>query len=35
MDAAKLVIETLETNKSDAKDWAAVRKEAFSSEKNE
>lgn len=34
-DAAKLVIETLETNRSDAKDWASVRKEAFSSEKNE
>ncbi|XP_059458713.1 uncharacterized protein LOC132188307 [Corylus avellana] len=34
-DAAKLVIETLETNRSDANDWASVRKEAFSSEKNE
>ncbi|GMY09146.1 transcription factor 25 [Fagus crenata] len=34
-DASKLVIETLETNRSDAKDWACVRKEAFPSEKNE
>ncbi|KAL9304205.1 hypothetical protein ACSQ67_021468 [Phaseolus vulgaris] len=33
--AAKLVIETLESNKSEVKDWACVRKEAFSSEKNE
>ncbi|KAG4937970.1 hypothetical protein JHK84_044214 [Glycine max] len=33
--AAKLVIETLESNKSELKDWACVRKEAFSSEKNE
>nr|KYP39724.1 Transcription factor 25 [Cajanus cajan] len=33
--AAKLVIETLENNKSEVKDWACVRKEAFSSEKNE
>ncbi|TKY64179.1 Transcription factor 25 [Spatholobus suberectus] len=32
---AKLVIETLENNKSEVKDWACVRKEAFSSEKNE
>ncbi|XVE77371.1 hypothetical protein DITRI_Ditri13aG0056900 [Diplodiscus trichospermus] len=29
------VTETLEHNKSDAKDWACVRKEAFSSDKNE
>lgn len=34
-DAAKQVIETQETNSSDAKDWACVRKEVFSSEKNE
>ncbi|KAF5451851.1 hypothetical protein F2P56_026914 [Juglans regia] len=34
-DAAKLVIETMETNESDANDWACVRKEAFPSEKNE
>ncbi|XP_027335552.1 transcription factor 25 [Abrus precatorius] len=33
--AAKLVIETLESNQSELKDWACVRKEAFSSEKNE
>lgn len=33
--AAKLVIETLESNKSEVNDWACVRKEAFSSEKNE
>jgi len=33
--ATKLVIETLENNKSEVKDWACVRKEAFSSEKNE
>lgn len=33
--AAKLVVETLESNKSEVKDWACVRKEAFSSEKNE
>ncbi|BAT98212.1 hypothetical protein VIGAN_09185100 [Vigna angularis var. angularis] len=33
--AAKTVIETLESNKSEVKDWACVRKEAFSSEKNE
>ncbi|XWS76775.1 hypothetical protein CRYUN_Cryun01aG0206700 [Craigia yunnanensis] len=32
---AALVIETLEHNKSHAKDWACVRKEAFSSDKNE
>ncbi|XP_019056113.1 PREDICTED: transcription factor 25 isoform X2 [Nelumbo nucifera] len=34
-DAARLVIETLDSNGSDAKDWACVRKEAFPSEKNE
>ncbi|XP_061340890.1 uncharacterized protein LOC133287331 isoform X2 [Gastrolobium bilobum] len=34
-DAAKLVIETLENNKSEIKDWTCVRKEAFSSEKND
>ncbi|XP_059634486.1 uncharacterized protein LOC132276871 isoform X2 [Cornus florida] len=34
-DSALLVVETLEHNRSDAKDWACVRKEAFSSEKNE
>lgn len=34
-DAAQLVVETTENNKSEAKDWACVRKEAFSSEKNE
>ncbi|XVF33045.1 hypothetical protein REPUB_Repub17cG0134500 [Reevesia pubescens] len=34
-NGALLVIETLEHNKNDAKDWACVRKEAFSSEKNE
>lgn len=33
--AAKLVIETLESNKSELTDWACVRKEVFSSEKNE
>ncbi|CAJ1950607.1 unnamed protein product [Sphenostylis stenocarpa] len=33
--AANLVIETLESNKSEVKDWACVRKEAYSSEKNE
>ncbi|KAL2336328.1 hypothetical protein Fmac_010774 [Flemingia macrophylla] len=33
--AAKQAIETLESNKSEVKDWACVRKEAFSSEKNE
>ncbi|XP_045789755.1 transcription factor 25 [Trifolium pratense] len=33
--AAKQVIETLESNKSEVNDWACVRKEAFSSEKNE
>uniref|UniRef100_A0A5B7CBL4 Transcription factor 25 n=1 Tax=Davidia involucrata TaxID=16924 RepID=A0A5B7CBL4_DAVIN len=34
-DCALLVIETLEHNRTDAKDWACVRKEAFSFEKNE
>ncbi|KAF5177488.1 Transcription factor [Thalictrum thalictroides] len=34
-DAAQLVIGTLDHNGSDAMDWACVRKEAFSSEKNE
>ncbi|OVA19961.1 Transcription factor 25 [Macleaya cordata] len=34
-DAAELVIKTLNRNGSDAKDWACVRKEAFSSDKNE
>ncbi|XWS46341.1 hypothetical protein CRYUN_Cryun14cG0057000 [Craigia yunnanensis] len=34
-NGALLVIETLEHNKSDAKDLACVRKEAFSSDKNE
>ncbi|CAK9319247.1 unnamed protein product [Citrullus colocynthis] len=34
-EAAQLVIEALETDQNDAKDWACVRKEAFSSEKNE
>ncbi|KAK9269864.1 hypothetical protein L1049_025437 [Liquidambar formosana] len=34
-DSALLVIETLEQNRSEARDWACVRKEAFSSEKNE
>ncbi|KAJ0053825.1 hypothetical protein Pint_00712 [Pistacia integerrima] len=34
-DTAQLVIETLEDNKSEAKDWACVREEAFPSEKNE
>ncbi|KAK0581292.1 hypothetical protein LWI29_012161 [Acer saccharum] len=34
-DTAQLVNETLEHNKSEAKDWACVREEAFSSEKNE
>ncbi|KAB2597960.1 transcription factor 25-like [Pyrus ussuriensis x Pyrus communis] len=34
-DAAQLVIETLRHNSSDKDDWACVRKEAFSSEKNE
>ncbi|KAI3455754.1 hypothetical protein Pfo_031476 [Paulownia fortunei] len=34
-DSALLVIEMLEEQGSDVKDWACVRKEAFSSEKNE
>ncbi|XWS31943.1 hypothetical protein CRYUN_Cryun23aG0118800 [Craigia yunnanensis] len=34
-NGALLVIETMEHNRSDAKDWACVRKEAFSSDKNE
>ncbi|KAF1863617.1 hypothetical protein Lal_00030685 [Lupinus albus] len=34
-DAAQLVMETLENNKSEIKDWACARKVAFSSEKNE
>lgn len=34
-EAALLVIESLKENSSEAKDWACVRKEAFSSEKNE
>ncbi|KAL5863198.1 hypothetical protein ACOSQ3_000712 [Xanthoceras sorbifolium] len=34
-DTAQFVIETLEDNKSEAKDWACVREESFSSEKNE
>ncbi|XP_051135956.1 uncharacterized protein LOC127254741 isoform X2 [Andrographis paniculata] len=34
-DSALSVIETLDGHGSDAKDWACVRKEAFSSEKNE
>lgn len=34
-DAAQLVLETTENNRSEVKDWACVRKEAFSSEKNE
>ncbi|KAJ4957212.1 hypothetical protein NE237_013995 [Protea cynaroides] len=34
-DAALQVIEMLDRNGSDAKDWACVRKEAFSSESNE
>ena len=33
-NAALLVIETLESNGSEARDWACVRKEAFSSQKN-
>ncbi|CAL5195854.1 unnamed protein product [Lathyrus oleraceus] len=33
--AAKQVVETLESNKSEVNDWSCVRKEAFSSEKNE
>ncbi|GLT34265.1 hypothetical protein SLA2020_087890 [Shorea laevis] len=34
-NGAQLVIESLQQNKSDAKDWACVREEAFSSGKNE
>ncbi|KAG6539230.1 transcription factor 25-like [Zingiber officinale] len=34
-DAAFLVIESLKENNSEARDWDCVRKEAFSSEKNE
>lgn len=34
-EAAQEIIETLKNNSSEAKDWACVRKEAFSSEKNE
>lgn len=34
-ETAQSVIEVLETDRNDAKDWACVRKEAFSSEKNE
>lgn len=34
-DAALQVIETLEQNSSEAKDWACVRNEVFSSENNE
>lgn len=34
-DSALLVIETLKDNGREARDWACVRKEAFSSEKNE
>ncbi|KAL6989329.1 hypothetical protein U1Q18_015079 [Sarracenia purpurea var. burkii] len=34
-NSAQLVIETLVHGGSDARDWACVRKEAFSSEKNE
>ncbi|KAM1230915.1 hypothetical protein ACFX13_041748 [Malus domestica] len=34
-DAAQLVIETLRHDSSEKNDWACVRKEAFSSEKNE
>lgn len=34
-DAAQQVIETLKNDGGEAKDWACVRKEAFSSEKNE
>ncbi|KAJ7951409.1 transcription factor 25 [Quillaja saponaria] len=35
LNAAQLVIETLENNKSDILYWACVRKEAFSSDRNE
>ncbi|XP_050385796.1 uncharacterized protein LOC126802241 [Argentina anserina] len=34
-DSAQLVIETLRQNSSEKNDWACVRKEAFSSDKNE
>ncbi|KAK2649896.1 hypothetical protein Ddye_017385 [Dipteronia dyeriana] len=34
-DTAQLVNETLEHNKSEAKDWSCVREDAFSSAKNE
>ncbi|KGN56358.2 transcription factor 25 [Cucumis sativus] len=34
-ETAQLVIEALKTDQNDAKDWTCVRKEAFSSEKNE
>lgn len=34
-ESTQLVIEALENNPSEGKDWACVRKEAFSSEKNE
>ncbi|XP_062001168.1 uncharacterized protein LOC133718355 [Rosa rugosa] len=34
-EAAQLVIETLRQNSSEKNDWACVRKEAFSSDKNE
>lgn len=34
-EAALLVIESLKQNSSEARDWSCVRKEAFSSEKNE
>ncbi|KAG6597002.1 Transcription factor 25, partial [Cucurbita argyrosperma subsp. sororia] len=34
-ETAQLVIEVLETDRNDAKDWACVRKEAFSCKKNE
>ncbi|KAL5572264.1 hypothetical protein UlMin_021861 [Ulmus minor] len=34
-DAAQRVIETLKNDSSEARDWTCVRKEAFSSEKNE
>ncbi|MED6149946.1 hypothetical protein PIB30_067475 [Stylosanthes scabra] len=34
-DAALQVVKTVENNQTEVKDWACVRKEAFSSEKNE
>ncbi|MFS7889525.1 hypothetical protein Hanom_Chr00s000004g01608021 [Helianthus anomalus] len=34
-DAALLVIEKMDINQSEARDWACVRKEAFASDKNE